>query len=1136
MERTIPTFVVFISSRIYKLKEIILFPKIEKDNCLWLPNKNGPGAINFSRSFLSTIVLLFFVSFVNAATITSTGSGGLWSSPSTWIGGVVPTAADDVIVASGSSVILDVNISIGSGITYTFNGNVTDNGTHTLTNSVATGTLIISNNSTTTIGGVVSIDQMTITVNSGSKLITGAMSISGSGSSTVTINGALIINGDFTVKKGTINVSGYVFVNGNYATENANANVTGTGSFDTSGSITTQGSSQVFGSGGDCAGPGCSGTSLGCSATNSITPSNQVLCSGNTSSQPITFSTTSASYSITRWEKTTDLVTFTPIAFTGSILPSQTVTQDTWFRVVFTSTSPNCGSLNSAAAFVRVSSSTPTISGILSICIGSTTTLTGSATANATTPWSSATPTVATVNNGGVVTAVTAGTSAISYKNSYGCVQMATVTVTPTVGTPSTPTPSASAICQGSSNTTYTTSATNANSYTWSVTGAGNTISGTGTTGTVTWAASFSGTATISVTATGCGTSSAATTTVTVNPLLSIPTINMTTQPNCLTGTGSVLLNNLPTSGTWSLYQDNVDIYDATGGSGSVTISALAAAGSGTTYNFKVSNGVCTSAVVSVTVNPVLSTKWIGGLWDNGEPNTSNSNKNIVFEDNYTLTNDLVGCSCEIKANVSVTVATGKVLKMQNGLAVQGNLIFENGASLVQDNDLATNSGSITYKRTTSTVNDYDYVYWSSPVIGRTLGQLSPTSDKYWSWLVDNWTPAKATDVMLPAKGYIVRVPLGTSPQNVVFLGTPNNGVKTIASQGVNKSNLIGNPYPSALDADLFMIYNKTIIDGALYFWTHTKPRVYDGASNQYVYAANDYAVYTLLGGTGSGSGSAAPTKNIAAGQSFFVVSKRSGNFTFNNSMRVSTAGNNSQFLKQAITKKGIAAESDRVWLSLTNDGGAFKQLLVGYMAEATNDFDNLYDGITLDGNSFVDFYSIANTKKYTIQGRSLPFNVADEVPLGYKTTIAGTFTIAIDKVDGGMSDQEIYLEDKTTNKIQNLKIGSYSFTTAIGTFTDRFVLRYTDISKTLRTDDAQTKGKGVIVSVKNGQIKINSFDQTLSSLKVYDLNGSLLYEKNKVNKNEFVIDDLVSSDQFMIVMAQLEDGKWVSEEIIFHE
>jgi hypothetical protein len=82
----------------------------------------------------------------------------------------------------------------------------------------------------------------------------------------------------------------------------------------------------------------------------------------------------------------------------------------------------------------------PTITGTLSACVSSTTQLSGSATADATTPWSSATTSVATISNTGLVTGVSAGTSVITYTNSNGCVRTATVTIhaLPTVSIPNT--------------------------------------------------------------------------------------------------------------------------------------------------------------------------------------------------------------------------------------------------------------------------------------------------------------------------------------------------------------------------------------------------------------------------------------------------------------------------------------------------------------------------------------------------------------------------------------------------------------------------------------------------------------------------------------------------------------------------
>jgi hypothetical protein len=73
----------------------------------------------------------------------------------------------------------------------------------------------------------------------------------------------------------------------------------------------------------------------------------------------------------------------------------------------------------------------PTITGTPTVCVGSTTQLSGSNTADATTPWVSGTPSVATINNTGVVTGVFAGTSLITYKNSNGCSITQLVTVNP---------------------------------------------------------------------------------------------------------------------------------------------------------------------------------------------------------------------------------------------------------------------------------------------------------------------------------------------------------------------------------------------------------------------------------------------------------------------------------------------------------------------------------------------------------------------------------------------------------------------------------------------------------------------------------------------------------------------------------
>jgi hypothetical protein len=71
----------------------------------------------------------------------------------------------------------------------------------------------------------------------------------------------------------------------------------------------------------------------------------------------------------------------------------------------------------------------PSISGTLTLCVGATTQLTGSATAAVSSAWVSATTGVATISDTGLVTGQSSGTSLITYNNSNGCIITSTVTV-----------------------------------------------------------------------------------------------------------------------------------------------------------------------------------------------------------------------------------------------------------------------------------------------------------------------------------------------------------------------------------------------------------------------------------------------------------------------------------------------------------------------------------------------------------------------------------------------------------------------------------------------------------------------------------------------------------------------------------
>jgi hypothetical protein len=937
----------------------------------------------------------------------------------------------------------------------------------------------------------------TFTLNSGANLSIGSVTVDKNGPGEavfVNAGSALTVNGNFTVIKGDIDVAGTVYINGNYLTTTGNVDVIGGGSMASSGTMITQGAGTIFGSTENCTTGPCSGTSLNCQGT--ISPASQVICA-NSQSGTITFTRSGAN--VVKWQSTTDFLNFTDISNTTTTLPAQTVTQTTRFRAVYTS-SGCTGNINSPYATVTVNPAPTTAAAGVdqSKCNTATFTLEGNNPTVGTGAWTlvigTATITTPTSNTSGV-TGVTAGTSAtLRWTISNGsCTSTDDVVLTNNT-VPSAPT--------GSSSQSFCSGATVAN------------LAATGT--ATKWYATASG-----------GTALATTT---------------------------ALVNNTHYYASQTIGCESTSRLDVT----AIVNTTNTWTGTTNTSWFTASNWSCNS--IPTAASDVII------------PNVT---RKPIVDGTGTIA---VANTITVSSGASLTVNSGNTLKVTDKVTNNsGTITFEDSASLVQENNV-TNSGNITYKRNAG-VRNTDYTYWSSPVSPLNLAGVggisySPASlagSIFYSYLVtassENWKSETAATPMSPGLGYSIRAAgaISTNPPSLLeasFTGVPNNGTILVPIAKSDASYLLGNPYPSAIDADAFINANSAAIDGTLYFWTHNTPIAIgtpNPGSGIYAYSGNDYATYTLSGGVGTsgnfndtnGNGimdpgeevvSNKPTGKIAAGQGFFTTSTTAtGNFTFTNGMRVNGFGNpfnNTQFYKTKNLKAKTTTiiEKNRVWLNLTNKEGAFKQTLVGYITGASNTLDKLYDGESFDGNDFLDFYSINDEKNLTIQGRALPFDENDEIPLGYRIAVEGTFAIRIDETDGLLANQNVFLEDKVTNKTVNLKEGKYTFNTTAGTFDKRFVLRYIDRStaKTLGTTDFDVKENTVLVSVKNKQIKINSFAETIDKLTIFDLLGRQIYQKDKINNNELLITDFRASHQTLIVKTSLQNGTVVTEKIIF--
>lgn len=564
------------------------------------------------------------------------------------------------------------------------------------------------------------------------------------------------------------------------------------------------------------------------------------------------------------------------------------------------------------------------------------------------------------------------------------------------------------------------------------------------------------------------------------------------------------------------------------------------------TVNHKVIIGGSFNSVSGITKHRVARIKlctnssiWNGITWGNGLPSVE---RTLIFNGSYTPLSTINACSCSISSGNTVTVTNGNTLGLVFDYSGAGTLILENNAALYQSEDQVINTGIIVLKRKTTPIVKTDYTYWSTPVINQKLIDVSPNtrSDKFYSFNpgLDSWSNEDANAAMTVGKGYIIRGPesfsdSSTAIHEAVFTGVPNNGLVTLPIGASGTANLVGNPYPSALNANLFLIQNSTNVDGTIYLWTHNT------AITNNLYTSDDYATYNLLGGVGtnaalnSGVSTAKPDGNIASGQSFFVTSINSaGVLKFNNAMRL--IGQNFSFFRFNENKKAKQneVEKHRIWLNLFNNQGAFKQILLGYANGAINGLDTSFDGESFNGNQFVDFYSIVEDKHLAIQGRALPFAATDEIKLGYSTTIAGSFTIKIDQTDALFSGQNIFVEDKCNNTSVNLKNENFTFTTTVGVFNERFVLRFID--KTLVLSEIVKDNESVVVFRKNEQLVIHSKKENISSIVIHNLSGRKMYTKNNINEMDFSVLTVRAKNQVVLVTIVLQNGLSMVRKVIY--
>ncbi len=308
-----------------------------------------------------------------------------------------------------------------------------------------------------------------------------------------------------------------------------------------------------------------------------------------------------------------------------------------------------------------------------------------------------------------------------------------------------------------------------------------------------------------------------------------------------------------------------------------------------------------------------------------------------------------------------LTVSSDNGLTVTHYLEINGSIDLEGESQLIQTDRsvLAVGANGSLERDQQGTSDLYTYNYWSSPVgavnstatndtythrftvpdvlsdgtnpaspgaitflTGGVNGSPAPFSlADYWIWKFANgldddyssWQHMRSTGTIYAGEGYTMKGPgTGTilAPQNYVFEGKPNNGDIALTISAGNDY-LVGNPYPSAIDAHEFITDNPDS-SGTLYFWEH-----WGGGSHILYEYQGGYGLYNYSGGiptasygtndpdvaTG-GTATKLPARYIPVSQGFFVYSPGGGTITFENDQRV--------FEKEGATSVFVRAASSQ--------------------------------------------------------------------------------------------------------------------------------------------------------------------------------------------------------------------------------
>ena len=480
--------------------------------------------------------------------------------------------------------------------------------------------------------------------------------------------------------------------------------------------------------------------------------------------------------------------------------------------------------------------------------------------------------------------------------------------------------------------------------------------------------------------------------------------------------------------------------------------------------------------------------------------------------------------------------------------------------------------------------NFYDVVdLTNSNLAGYTTSNYNGTSvplniEQYWLWKYNpgtaysEWDYVGQSGFVDAGYGFTMK---GTDAvnQRYDFRGKPNEGEISTAV-GLGQETLIGNPYPSALDALAFIHdpNNVPLLDSAtLYYWDHDPTAnshvlvEYRGGYGTYTidptgttetYTPPTYDTYNADGtlntvGGASTSGKIA-RRYIPIGQGFMVRGLIAGNLLTSDSHRVfyRESAAESEFFRSASQNTNVNLNQDNSGIQYNDQGLSIvpsdfkrfrlnidfndtytRQLVQNFHYTATPNEDyglesKIYQ--VLDS----DIYWPQNGDEYVAQANAYDLNLA--IPLELKLQQQQLIRFRIFDVQNFETNQPIYVHDIENDTYVNLQNQNFEINLPAGDYSNRFEITFVEAA-TLSTDEFTDNSFNVLQNNNTSElIVLNPKKLDIESIKLYDVSGKLIFDKIvKANNDRLSYSTKNLSDGVYLVQTTLSNSNITTKKVI---